>query len=159
MCFSVSSTSSGFSNSIYVLSLDRWGCILSTDMSVINFPRVGVYLHGVILGHVHGEPPDVHFGGFGGRFLPFLFIFLSFGRFEFGGGAPPQPVIFALRKTLRPREVLLELEMQDMLELLRGWRLRMSRSCCWRPCWGPNWRWSQLRPGAAATALEALHHF
>ena len=61
-----------------------------------------MYLHDVILGHIHGEPPDVHFGGFGGRSLPFLFFFISFGRFEFGGEALPI-VIFALRRTLRAR--------------------------------------------------------
>lgn len=61
-----------------------------------------MYLHDVILGHIHGEPPDVHFGGFGGRSLAFLFVFIFFGRFEFGGGALPI-VIFALRRTLRAR--------------------------------------------------------
>lgn len=44
----------------------------------------------------------MHFGGFGGRSLPFLFVFISFGWLEFGGGAPPV-VIFALRRTLRAR--------------------------------------------------------
>ena len=76
----------------------------------------------------------MHFGGFGGRSLPFLFVFTSFGWFEFGGGAPPV-VTFALRRTLSARGAAVaagragtseRLGAEEEPELLRS------------PCWGPG---------------------
>ena len=94
---------------IWILKLHI--CIAFSQMGVhpfyryvnhFNFPVGGEYLHDMILGHIPGEPSNVHFGGFRGRAPPFPFLSVSFGWFRFGARTP-LVVLPALRRTRRAR--------------------------------------------------------